>query len=562
MKTPLKRLSWSKIFLVISLAFLVLSIVLSIASLFPIATYKTQKVMVVDDNFRLSKNEVYRKGLGAFQEKDNITLIVSTSTAFIKNVSVITSGGTNYTSYSSQNLTYSFTPGAYYYEAVFCSNSSNASWVHLQVTVEKPQENFPLSWLTTPGKIIFLLSLGAIMVTITKVAYSKLTQKPEKTIDSTRKVRTFQNSLLVILVLSLILWLVYTILNSNPYGTFENWYTDHLRHAYVSSLFLKDGLSVFSQPLGVLASQDSSRFMFVTWPEMPHLYPLGSILLFLPFGVLLQEGINAILVYKLEIILFLIFAHICLFIFLRKFFVKNVHLFLKLVGLYIIYVTLVVYAADGMFDSVAFVFSLFAVIMFLNERYDIFFLSIGVSVFLKYQAGIFLFPLIIVGLLKLFEMKKPNQLIHNKPFVLGTAFVGISCFTGYLSAPFLIRTRPELIMNGINAFSSHSQSSWPPQAFFVLLTLAVTVGFAVYMLNKNSLLSLSSLFLLLPIFTLPYFQNWYFPFIFVYVLIPQQRKELTVTMFWLIFIVFMLSFGGVGFNPQPILNFVGNLLRI
>jgi hypothetical protein len=562
MKTPLKRLSLSKILLLVALAFLVLSIVLSIASLFPTATGNNQKVTLVDDNFRLSKNEVYRKGLGAFQEEDNITLTVNTATVFMKNFSVITSGGTNYTSYSNQNLTYSFTPGTYYYEAVFCSNASNTNWVNLKVTVDKPQEAFPLSWLTTPAKIIFLLSLGATIAIITKVAYSKLTEKPEKANDSTLNARTFQNSILVMLILSLILWIVYIILNSNPYATFENWYTDHLRHAYVSSLFLKDGLSVFNQPLGVLASQDSSRFMFVTWPEMPHLYPLGSILLFLPFGVLLQGGINAILVYKLEIALFLIFAHICLFIFLRKFFGKNMHLFLKLVGLYIIYVTLVVYAADGMFDSVAFVFSLLAVIMFLNERYDAFFLFIGISVFLKYQAGIFLFPLIVVGLLKLFKLKNPASLIRNKVVVLGAFFVGVSGFTGYLSAPFLIRTRPELIMNGINAFSSHSQSSWLPQAFFVLLTLTGTVGFAVYMLNKNSLLSLSSLFLLLPIFTLPYFQNWYFPFIFVYVLIPQQRKELTATMVWLIFIVFMLSFGGVGFSPQPILNFVGNLLRI
>ena len=72
---------------------------------------------------------------------------------------------------------------------------------------------------------------------------------------------------------------------------------------------------------------------------------------------------------------------------------------------------LVIYAADGMFDSVAFLFSLFAVTMFLSERYDYFFLLMGVSVFLKYQAGIFLLPLIIVGLLKLIEKNKPGSLL-------------------------------------------------------------------------------------------------------------------------------------------------------
>ena len=119
----------------------------------------------------------------------------------------------------------------------------------------------------------------------------------------------------------------------------------------------------------------------------------------------------------------------------------------------------------------------------------------------------------------------------------------ISAFTAYLSAPFLMQTRPEFIMNGINAFAPHSQISWTLQSFYVLLTLAVTLVYAFYMLNKNSLLSLSALFLLLPSFTLPYFQDWYLPFIFVYVLIPQRKKELEATIVWLIFMVAVLSFG-------------------
>ncbi len=88
-------------------------------------------------------------------------------------------------------------------------------------------------------------------------------------------------------------WFFLLAVNSNPLATFENWYTDHARDSYVSSLFLKDGFSVFDEPLGKLASLDNSYYKFVTWPEMPHLYPLGSIFLFLPFGVLLQNGVDA-----------------------------------------------------------------------------------------------------------------------------------------------------------------------------------------------------------------------------------------------------------------------------
>ena len=320
------------------------------------------------------------------------------------------------------------------------------------------------------------------------------------------------------------IWLFIIAINSNPLATFENWYTDNARDSYVSSLFLKDGFSVFNQPLSKLASLDNSPYKFVTWPEMPQLYPLGSIFLFLPFGVLLQKGFDASLIYKAEIAIFLVFATVSVYFFLRNFLQKDMALLLKLLGVYIIYVSLVVYAADGMFDSIAFLFALFAIYMFVEERYDYFFLLIAVSVFFKYQAGIFLLPLIVVGLIKLFQTNKLSSLLRNKAVIAGSVFGFASIFTAYLSAPYFL-TRAQLIMNGINAFSSNMQISWGLQSFLVLLILAVTLVYALYMLNRNSLLSLSALFLLLPSFILPYFQNWYFPFIFVYVVDSPAEKR-------------------------------------
>jgi hypothetical protein len=212
-----------------------------------------------------------------------------------------------------------------------------------------------------------------------------------------------------------------------------------------------------------------------------------------------------------------------------------------------------------MFDSVAFLFSLFALYMFLTKRYDYFFLLVAVSIFFKYQAGIFLFPLIILGLIKLFQANTLTSLLRNKAVIAGVIFGFVSLFTAYLSAPYFLATGPQLIMNSINAFSRNTQISWELQSFLILLTLTVTIAYAAFMLNKNSLLSLSALFLLLPSFMLPYFQNWYLPFIFIYALIPQQKKELEVTSVWLIFMIFMLSLSGVAFNPLQILTVLGHL---
>jgi hypothetical protein len=284
---------------------------------------------------------------------------------------------------------------------------------------------------------------------------------------------------------------------------------------------------------------------------MPQLYPLGSIFLFLPFGVLLQNGFNSTLIFKLEIVVFLVFASIGVYYFLKHFMQKNMALILKLIGVYIIYVSLVVYAADGMFDSVAFLFSLFAIFMFMTERYDYFFLLVAVSAFFKYQAGIFLFPLILVGLIRLFQKNKLHSIVSNKAVIAGVIFGFASLFTAYLSAPYLTATTPRIIMNGINAFAANTQISWSLQSLSVLLTLTVTVAYAVYMLNKNSLLSLSALFLLLPSFLLPYFQNWYVPFLFAYVLIPQRKKELEATTLWLIFLTVVLGISGANYQPIP-----------
>jgi hypothetical protein len=537
---------------VVAVIFLAVSIALGVASIYPAATGTNQSVIIIDDTFHLSPNEVRRQGIGLFHGDENLTLKVIGNDVFVKNFSVVAYDGYRFNISTTQNVTYAFNAGADYYEAVFTTDAANSGSIRFQVAVFQPQVTHPLAWLSTPAKIMFLASLGAVMVVLLKMGILNRiamghSRNRLETINQTNRRR-----LIALLALSLVLWFLVLALNPNPLGTFENWYTDHARHPYVASLFLKDGLAIFSQPLDTLASQDNSRFMFVTWPEMPHLYPIGSVALFLPFGVLLQAGVDAVLVYKLEIAVFLVFAHICLYLFLGVFFKKDMHLFWKLVGFYIAYVSLVVYAANGMFDSVAFVFGLGAVFMFMTGRYDRFVLLTAVSVLFKYQTGIFLLPFIAVGVLELLKTNRLLNIIRNKSVVLGVILVAASGFTAYLSAPYLLATRPELVLNGINAFMPHAQISWSMQLTAVLLTLGVTIAYSAYMLNKNRFLSLSALFLLLPSFTLPYFQNWYLPFMFVYVIVPQRREEVEATMVWLVFMVFVLSFGGVAFNPLQI----------
>ena len=539
----------TKALLFIAIIILVLSVVLSTISLFPSNAGSVQSNVLVNDNFRLSPNETYIEGLGSFAGKENISISVQCPTAFEKNFSLIVptrpdifllNNTLDYSVSTQSNITYTFTAVTNYYEAIIVSVSPSVGIIHFQAFTQEPKITSSYSWLNEPSKILFLISLVlSLLLTLKIVSSSSKIKSNSLTLPSlTKKNRRY---LLILLLFSLLVWLFLVAVNSNPFATFENWYTDNARDSYASSLFIKDGFSIFNQPLSKLSSLDNSYYKFVTWPEMPHLYPLGSVLLFLPFGVLLQRGFDPSLIYKIEIAIFLVFATACLYFFLKNYLQKNMTLLLKLLGVYIIYVSLILYAANGMFDSVAFLFALFAIFMFMTDRYDYFILLIAVSIFFKYQAGIFLLPLIVVGLIKLFQTNTLSSLLKNKAVIAGAIFACASIFTGYLSAPYFMATGPHFIMNSINAFSSNMQISWGLQTFSVLLTLAVTLAYALYMLKRNSLLSLSAFFLLLPTFMMPYFQNWYFPFIFVYVLIPQQKKELEITALWLLFIIFMLS---------------------
>lgn len=589
------RLGRAKVFLLIAVAFLAASVVLGVVSLFPVYTGVSQSNVIIDDTFHLSTNEVRRQGIGSFHGAENSTAyyfppenvsIVVESSDFVKNFSIVTYSNASFLHKTTNlNFSYTFVAGADYYEAVFSTNATQTGTVHFEVTVQSEQVTYPLAVFTTFAKILFLLSVGAALLLLAKLQLAKpKLPKVKVTLPSLSK--NGRRNLQALVLASLIFWLILLAVNGNPLGTFENWYTDHARHPYVSSLFLKDGFSVFSQPLDALASRDNSYYEYVTWPEMPHLYPLGSILLFIPFGVLLQNGLNALLIYKLEIASFLVFAHACLYFFLARYWpqtnfpqmtLKNaktnlrilsqpkwkdkaplideyLQFLLKLVGVYVIYTTLIVYAADGMFDSVALLFLLFALTMFLLERYDFFLLFVAVSAFFKYQTIIFLCPIIVVGLVKLLQENKFGVLLRNWKVIAAVVFIALTGFTAYLSAPYLMQTRAEFVMNGINGFLPHAQIDWVHQSSAVLLALTGTLIYAIYMFNKNSLLSISALFLLVPSFMLPYFQNWYLPFIFIYILIPQRRDEFTATGIWLIFLLVMLSFGGAAFNPLMIID--------
>ncbi len=568
--------------LYVVLTILIVGVVLSLVSFLPTSTLETQTSTIIDSSFRLTPGETYRQGLGSFHGNENITLLVSENGTAPAKFLLLTYSGTRYNT-TAPYVDYVFAAGADYYEAVFEAGASCTADIHLQVLKQNQAVEYAFSWLSTSAKVLFVACWMTAMALIVKPVWKGTASDTDPAQAQQCPAQLEKNNLRLLkigILFSLAFWLLLLVLNTYPLATFENWYTDAARHPYTSALFTRVGFQVFDTPLGKLASLEGvSAFKFVSWAEMPHLYPLGSIFIFLPFGVMLETGLSQPLVFKLEIALLLIVAHLCLYFFLKRFWRQELrqspkevwgmplwrqefNFALKVLATYLLFIVLVVYSADGQFDAVAFLFALGALGLFVSERYDYGLLLMAVACTFKYQAGIFLAPLAIVSLLLLLQRQKPITLLKNRAILGGMLLATLDVFTALLSSPFMINVRPELVMNGVNAFLPHAQISWGLQTFATLLTLSVTIACAVYLAKRSPIVSLFMVFSLLPVFSMPYFQPWYMPFFFVYPLVSQSKRALMVTLVWVIFMVFVLSFGGLAYNPLTIADNIRKVLRI
>lgn len=95
---------------------------------------------------------------------------------------------------------------------------------------------------------------------------------------------------IVLVALAALLSVLVVVRFDAPLYTLEsNSYTDHVRHEYTAWSSLKIGTRVYSDPLEEWG--DTARHPHPRWETLPHAYPPGSLLLFLPFGVLANAGL-------------------------------------------------------------------------------------------------------------------------------------------------------------------------------------------------------------------------------------------------------------------------------
>jgi len=539
MLLSLKNLKISQILTLFFGILFILGIAISVFSSIPVRRGHTciQRI-IINEQIKMSPKEQRRYCLGFFEKNCNISIRVYEKTGKPVIYEVIIYNGLIISNISSIAPESSFRTNNNYYELVLINNSTNYLEIYLNATAEEPYLEYPYWHISWIGKNLLLIGgLGFVIQTLwlkhdesllTEVAFSR---KPH-----------MAKFLLAATISSFLFWsLIITLPSFSSLGL-ENWYTDHIRHSYTAFLFLKYHFSVFSVPLGSLANNDDSFFKFITWAKMPHLYPLGSIALFLPFGIPLQFGVPSELIFKLEIATFVFFGHVCIYLF-GKMLLENgyMHKITKIAVFSFFYYIVVLYSLNGMFDSIPVLFSILALSNLIKKRYEASFLFLSIGFLFKYQVAIFLLPLFLINFLNIFTKKDLLSILRNAKITAAFLFIAVSSVSLIESLPYILNVRENLIMNPLYLFRLPVNVSWVYHLFALSVVLIFSFLCVFFSFKRNRTFSAFISYLLLPFVSLPYFQPWYFMYVPLPALLIKDKRFSALFVVWLVTIALLIA---------------------
>ena len=121
-----------------------------------------------------------------------------------------------------------------------------------------------------------------------------------------------------LVLLSYALFALAPLLSSSPFADLSWQYTDHLRHAHCSWIFLHAGLDIYREPFILAAAEVPYRSPLLTWPWVPYAYPPLVLLLFTPLALAMQYlPLSPPSVARLGILYTLLLAHLAFWVMLR-----------------------------------------------------------------------------------------------------------------------------------------------------------------------------------------------------------------------------------------------------
>ena len=268
-------------------------------------------------------------------------------------------------------------------------------------------------------------------------------------------------------------------------------YSDHLHHAYSAYAFMQIGYDVFTVPLGQWPVQ--ARFAHETFPDVPHLYPFGSILLFLPFGLLSNFGILPdTIVHLLMVSVFGSTGVISIWIYWKHYQVDRA---VRTISTLLVAFLSIYYGYHGFFDVVAFLIAIISLVHWERNIRNYAIILLVISLSLQYRIW-YLGPLFVYMLYKYASNNGIDRWLE------GSVIFGTMSFLPFLGTV--------LSLEGIE--SAQANPDIIPLGFepitVIALLLTVIISYRVWKVD-NEISAVTAMFCGIMVILLPQWRVWY-----------------------------------------------------
>jgi hypothetical protein len=228
---------------------------------------------------------------------------------------------------------------------------------------------------------------------------------------------------------------------SSPTHSLNPLYTDHRRHTYAAWALLNIGTDIYTTPI---AQWDFGALRpFISWAPIPSLYPIGSQVLFLPFGVVNNTGLLPEGVVNMLIVMLLGIGGVGAIWFLYRALSGSYPPVLIGIVLVLAGPLSVFWGLNGFFDTISTALALYGVLAYRQENYGTALLALVGALSLHYRLW-YLGPL---ALLTAFRYAQAQEWVLDWRLGVAGVLGGASLVSFILTIPGLMTLSSSSMLN-------------------------------------------------------------------------------------------------------------------
>ena len=361
-------------------------------------------------------------------------------------------------------------------------------------------------------------------------------------------------SLKTVFILFLLVSLIFTsylVLANNAFtSSLEPQYFDHLRHQRFAFEFLSEGMSIFSTPMKELVPIGNPAYY--GWSEIPEFYPMGIVIFFIPFSILAFNSIiDPTIINKLTIIIFLLFAHLAIYLYTSTLFnqsydkTRQEEHGVTIILIVIFYIYLIIWSLNGQYEAIPVFFVILSLIQLKKKNCGQSVFWYVIAIFFKYQA-IFLLPIYLFVAYRLIGTSEDIILKIKNSSKMSKLLIGVTIGISFINVYTFLKSLPSLshipIENPFYILSinlAHILST--DQTMFILLALITTLFAVLNFISKDFTFGALVCWLFATIVFSKQFQMWYMFWFFLPLIICTTSTRRLYYSLWLVGVIYCMS---------------------